>query len=101
MSRPFRPFDPFERGGPFEGARELKIPRPPRRFWVGVAFFGLALLVFFLVSPAVYFATESQWYSALGIGDIFTTRVGLQAELFGAAFVIALVFAVFNAVLAL
>src|ERR1700682_2222874 len=43
MSRRFRPFDPFERGGPFEGAREVRIPRPPRRFWFGAAHVLVAL----------------------------------------------------------
>src|SRR5437899_1610806 len=48
MSRRYRPFDPFERGGSFEGAREFRMPPVPRRFWGGVAFFALAVLIFVL-----------------------------------------------------
>jgi hypothetical protein len=71
MSRRSRPFDPFERGGAFEGAREIRIPRPPRRFWVGVSLFGLAFLIFIFASPVVWFITERQWFSALGYLDVF------------------------------
>src|SRR5207253_1236607 len=44
MTRRYRPFDPFERG-PFEPPRELRVPRPPRRFWIGVGLFGVAALI--------------------------------------------------------
>src|SRR5260370_22655630 len=80
MTRRYRPFDPFERGGPFE-AREIRIPRPPRRFWVGLGLFGLALLIFFIASPIVWFFTELQWYDSLGFKDVFTTRFSLQVAL--------------------
>ena len=89
MSRRYRPFDPFDRGGPFEGAREIRIPRPPRRFWVGVSLFLLAFLIFIFASPIVWFITERQWFSALGYLDVFTTQWSLQAFLFGGSFVIA------------
>src|SRR5438876_538133 len=46
MSRRYRPFDPFERGGPFDPSREFRMPQVPRRFWGGVALFALAVLVF-------------------------------------------------------
>ena len=101
MSRPFRPFDPFERGGPFEGAREIRIPRPPRRFWVGAALFGVALLVFIFASPIVWFFTELQWYDALGFKDVFTTRLVLQAVLFVGSFLIAFIYMLINVVIAL
>ena len=45
MSRRYRPFDPFERGGPFEAGREIRMPQIPRRFWGGVALFLLYLLM--------------------------------------------------------
>ncbi len=101
MSRPFRPFDPFDRGGPFEGAREIRIPRPPRRFWVGAALFGLAVLVFVFASPIVWFFTEREWYSALGYQDVFTTRLILEAVLFLASFTIAFVYLAVNVIVAL
>src|SRR4029077_11141732 len=61
MTRRYRPFDPFDRGGPFEGGREIKLPRPPRRFWVGAGIIGIAFLVFVFASPIVGFFTELQW----------------------------------------
>src|SRR5712692_745055 len=98
MSRRYRPFDPFERGGPFEGARDIRIPRPPRRFWVGVALFGLAVLVFVFASPIVWFFTEREWYSALGYQDVFTTRLILEIVLFVGSFTIAFVYLAANVI---
>jgi uncharacterized membrane protein (UPF0182 family) len=101
MSRRSRPFDPFERGGAFEGAREIRIPRPPRRFWVGVSLFGLAFLIFIFASPVVWFITERQWFSALGYLDVFSTQWSLQFFLFAGSFLIALAYLAINVVIAL
>jgi uncharacterized membrane protein (UPF0182 family) len=101
MTRRYRPFDPFDRGGPFEGAREIRLPRPPRRFWVGAALFGLAFLIFVFASPIVGFFTELQWYDALGLKDVYTTRVLLEWGLFISSFVVSLVFLAANVVVAL
>jgi len=97
----YRPFDPFERGGPFEGAREIRVPRPPRRFWFGAALFGLAVLVFVFASPIVWFFTERQWYDGLGYQDVFTTRLILETVLFVGSFAIAFVYLVANVFIAL
>src|SRR6202165_2896820 len=101
MTRRYRPFDPFERGGPFEGGREIRIPRPPRRFWFGAALFGLAFLVFVLASPIVWFFTELQWYGALGFRDVFTTRLWLQILLFVSSLALAFIYLAVNVVIAL
>ena len=101
MSRRYRPLDPFEPGGPFEGAREIRIPRPPRRFWVGVGLFGLALLIFLFASPIVWFVTERQWFAALGYQDVFTTQWSLQFFLFVGSFLIAFAYLAVNVVIAL
>jgi uncharacterized membrane protein (UPF0182 family) len=101
MTRRYRPFDPFERGGPFDAAREIRIPRPPRRFWIGAGLFGLAFLIFILASPIVWFFTESQWYDALGYKSVFTTRLLLETLLFAGSFVVALVYLVANVLIAL
>jgi uncharacterized protein len=101
MSRRYRPFDPFDRGGPFEGAREIRFPRPPRRFWIGASLFVLAFLIFIFASPIVWFVTERQWFSALGYLDVFTTQWSLQFFLFGGSFVIAFVYLAANVVIAL
>jgi uncharacterized membrane protein (UPF0182 family) len=101
MTRRYRPFDPFERGGPFDAAREIKIPRPPRRFWVAAALFGIAFLIFILASPVVGFFTELQWFDSLGFKDVFTTRFELQAILFVGSLVVALIYLAANVVIAL
>jgi uncharacterized membrane protein (UPF0182 family) len=101
MSRRYRPFDPFERGGAFEGVREIRFPRPPRRFWIGASLFVLAFLIFIFASPIVWFVTERQWFSALGYLDVFTTQWSLQFFLFAGSFVIAFVYLAVNVVIAL
>src|ERR1700688_253549 len=101
MSRPFRPIDPFERGGPFGGAREIRFPRPPRRFWVGAGLIGVALLVFIFASPIIWFFTELQWYDALGFKDVFTTRLWLQTLLFVGSLALAFIYLAANVVIAL
>src|SRR5216683_638965 len=100
MTRRYRPFDPFERGGPFE-PREIRIPRPPRRFWVGLGLFGLALVIFFIASPIVWFFTELQWYDSLGFKDVFTTRFSLQVALLIGGFALAFIYLVVNVIIAL
>ena len=101
MTRRYRPFDPFERGGPFEGAREIRVPRPPRRFWIGAGLFGLAVLIFIFASPIVWLITELQWYDALGLRPIFTTRLSLQALLFFGSLLLAFIYLAVNIVIAL
>ena len=101
MSRRYRPFDPFDRGGAFEGAREIRFPRPPRRFWIGASLFALAFLIFIFASPIVWFVTERQWFSALGYLDVFATQWSLQFFLFAGSFVIAFVYLAANVVIAL
>src|SRR3979411_1463861 len=101
MTRRFRPFDPFERGGPLQGGREIRIPPPPRRFWLGGGLLGLAFLVFVLASPIVWLVTELQWYDALGYKDVFTTRLLLQTALFVGSFAVAFIYLALNVVIAL
>jgi uncharacterized membrane protein (UPF0182 family) len=95
VSRPFRPFDPFE------SSAEIRIPRPPRRFWIGLGFFGVAILIFFIAGPVVTFLTDLQWYQALGLDEVYLTRVKLQLLLFFGSFAVALLFAALNVLLAL
>ena len=52
-------------------------------------------------SPIVSFITELQWYDALGYGDVYTTRVGLQAVVTIGSFVLAFIWLVINVVIAL
>ena len=99
MSRRYRPFDPS--GSPFERARDIQLPRVPRRFWTGVALFALAILIFIFASPIVWFFTQVQWYDALGYRDVFTTRLSLQSILFAGSLVIAFLYLAVNVVIAL
>ncbi|HSS61129.1 MAG TPA: UPF0182 family protein [Candidatus Limnocylindrales bacterium] len=101
MSRRYRPFDPFERGGPFEAGREIRIPQIPRRFWGGVALFALAVLIFIAASPIVGFITELQWYDSLGFRDVYTTRLTLEWALGIGSFVLAFVYLAVNVAIAL
>ena len=101
MSRRYRPFDPFERGGPFDVGREIRMPQIPRRFWGGVALFALAVLVFIIASPIVSFITELQWYDALGFRDVYTTRLTLEWSLAIGATVIAFAYLGVNVAIAL
>ena len=101
MSRRYRPFDAFERGGPFEAGREIRIPRVPRRFWFGVALFLLAVLVFIATSPIVAFITELQWYDALGLKGVYTTRVWLEWSITLVSFTLAFAYLAINAAIAL
>jgi uncharacterized membrane protein (UPF0182 family) len=100
MSRRYRPFDPFERE-PFEVRGDLRIPRPPRRFWVGASFVGIAFLIFIFASPIVQVITEVQWYDALGFKDVYTTRLVLQTSLFVGSLSLAFVYLAANVLIAL
>src|ERR1051326_1307827 len=100
MSRRDRPFDPFERG-PFEPPREIRVPRPPQRFWVGLGLFGLAILIFVFASPIVSVITELQWYDALGFKDVYATRLTLQVVLFVGSLALTFAFLFVNALIAL
>src|SRR5215472_9564948 len=94
------PFDPFDQP-PFGGLREVQIPRPPRRFWVGLGFLGAALLVVLLTEPIVGFLTEIQWFDALGIKSVYLTRFWLELLLFLGSLVVAFLFGTLNVAVAL
>ena len=98
---PRGPFDPFDQGpfGSFQG--ELRIPRPPRRFWVGLGFIAAALLVILLAAPTVGILTETQWFGALGLRDVYLTRLALQFWLFFGSLAVSFGFGLVNVVLAL
>ncbi|HKW60682.1 MAG TPA: UPF0182 family protein [Candidatus Dormibacteraeota bacterium] len=101
MSRRYRPFDPFERGGPFERGQPFRMPRFTRRFWTGMALFGLALLVVIASNPVVSFITDIEWYDALGLRSVYLTRWGMQWELFLGSFLLALAYLAVNVLIAL
>lgn len=88
------PQNPF--GGPFgprtpgfEGLGELHLPRPPRRFWIGLAFVAAAILLILIAEPLVNLVTNWEWFSALGFGGAYGTRLLIQVLLFLITFAIA------------
>ncbi len=101
MGRQYRPFDPFERGSPFQAGREIRVPQIPRRFWGGVALFVVAVFIFLAANPIVGFITELQWYDALGYRDIYTTRLTLEWTLGLGSFLLAFVYLAVNVGIAL
>src|SRR5260370_21171592 len=99
MSRRY-PFDPFERE-PFAGPREIRFTRPPRRVLVGGSLFLLAILLFVFTSPIVGIITDLQWYDALGLSDVFTTRLSIQWGLFIGSFLTSFLYLAVNLLVAL
>ena len=59
------------------------------------------MLVFLFASPVITVITELQWYDALGLRDVYSTRVLLQAWLFIGSFVVALAYLGANVLVAL
>src|ERR671932_234688 len=100
MSRRYGPFDPFE-GGRFEIPTEFQFPRPTRRFWVGLGLIAAVIVLLLVIGPVINFWTEVQWYRALGLQDVYITRVGLQFWLFWGSMALALLYAGANVLLAL
>jgi uncharacterized membrane protein (UPF0182 family) len=94
------PFDPFDQT-PFGGFRDVQIPRPPRRFWIGLGFIGAALLVILLAQPVIGFVTEIQWYDALGLKNVYLTRVSIELLLFFGSLVVSFLVGAVNVAIAL
>jgi uncharacterized protein len=97
---PGGPFDPFDQS-PFSGIQELRIPRPSRRVWLGLAFVGGGILLLFIAAPLISFIAETEWYQALGLETVYLARVGLQVWLFFGGLVVALLVTVGNVAIAL
>jgi len=79
----------------------VRIPRPPRRFWVGLGFVGAAFLVLFLAAPVVSLITEIQWFDALGIRDAYVNRIWLGVLLFLGSLAVSFVLGAANVYVAL
>ncbi|HLH70217.1 MAG TPA: UPF0182 family protein [Candidatus Dormibacteraeota bacterium] len=102
MARRYRgPFEPFNPGSVEGGFGELRLPRPPRRFWIGLAFMVAAILVIALTAPLVNALTEVQWFTALGLRQVYVTRFFLQFWLFLAGLAAAFLFSAANVIVAL
>lgn len=97
---PGGPFDPFDQS-PFSGIQELRIPRPSRRVWIGLAFVAGGVLLLFIAAPLIGFIAETEWFQGLGLGSVYLARVGLQAWLFFLGLGVALAATVGNVAIAL
>lgn len=79
----------------------MQIPRPPRRFWIGLAFIGAALLIVLVTAPVVGFVTEIEWFDSLGLRSVYLTQFWLQFLLFLGSLVVSFVFGAANVWIAL
>ena len=89
---------------PFDGELQLpevRLPAPPRGFWLWVVLVAIALVILFVATPLITFYTELQWFQALGLRNVYTTRLGLQFSLFFGSLLVAFVFATANVAVAL
>src|SRR5437588_2085524 len=89
---------------PFDGELQLpevRLPAPPRGFWLWVVLVAIALVILFVATPLITFYTELQWFQALGLRNVYTTRLGLQFSLFFGSLLVAFVFATANVAIAL
>ncbi|HEV2952596.1 MAG TPA: UPF0182 family protein, partial [Candidatus Dormibacteraeota bacterium] len=94
------PFEPWE--GSFEpNFGEIRIPRPPRRFWVGLGVIASVIALLLIARPIIDFLANLTWYQALGLAPVFTTRVEMQWGLFFAGLLIAMAYFVVNIWIAL
>ena len=93
------PFGPRPPG--FEGLGEIHLPRPPRRFWIGLGFVAAALVLILIAAPIVNLITNWEWFSSLGFGGAYGTRLLIQVLLFLGTLVVAFLFAAVNVAIAL
>ncbi|MGH2926934.1 MAG: UPF0182 family protein, partial [Solirubrobacteraceae bacterium] len=93
------PFGPRPAG--FEGFGDIHIPRPPRRFWIGLGFVAAAIVLILIANPVVTLITNWEWFSALGFGGAYGTRLLIQVLLFLITLVVAFLFAAANVTVAL
>ncbi|MGH7921415.1 MAG: UPF0182 family protein [Candidatus Dormibacteraceae bacterium] len=93
------PFGPRPAG--FEGFGDIHIPRPPRRFWIGLGFVAAAIVLILIANPIVTLITNWEWFSALGFGGAYGTRLLIQVLLFLITLVVAFLFAAANVTVAL
>ena len=59
------------------------------------------ILIFLFASPVVSVITELQWYDALGVKDVYTTRLALQTGLFVGSLAVTFGYLFINALIAL
>jgi uncharacterized membrane protein (UPF0182 family) len=88
---------------PFDGDGEitpLRLPTPPRgTIWV-LSVVGVILLLLAVGGPAIAIGAELLWFKALGLQQIYTTRIGFQLGLFFSSLLVAFLYAAINVLVA-
>jgi uncharacterized protein len=89
---------------PFDGDGEvmpLRLPTPPRgTFWV-LGLVAAAILILAVGGPAISVAAELLWFKALGLQQVYTTRLGYQFGLFFGSLLVAFLYVAVNVLIAL
>ena len=77
----------------------LRLPTPPRGTWFVLAVIGAVIVILAVAGPAIAIATGLLWFKALGIQEVYATRLGLQLWLFFGSLVVAFVYVSVNVLL--
>jgi uncharacterized protein len=93
--RRFPPFDDDVQVTP------LRLPTPPRGTWFVLGLIGVVIVILAIAGPSIAIATSLLWFKALGIQEVYTTRLGLQLWLFFGSLLVAFVYVAANVLLAL
>ena len=67
----------------------LRLPTPPRGTWFVLGAIGVLIVILAVAGPAIAIATGLLWFKALGIQEVYTTRLGLQLWLFFGSLLVA------------
>jgi uncharacterized protein len=79
----------------------LRLPTPPRGTWFVLGVIGVVIVILAVAGPAIAIWTGLLWFKALGIQEVYTTRLGLQLWLFFGSLLVAFVYVAINVLIAL
>ncbi len=79
----------------------LRLPTPPRGTWLVLAVIGVIIVILAVAGPAIAIATGLLWFKALGLQEVYTTRLGLQLWLFFGSLLVAFAYTAVNVLVAL
>jgi uncharacterized protein len=79
----------------------LRLPTPPRGTWFVLGVIGAVIVILAVAGPAIAIWTGLLWFKALGIQEVYTTRLGLQLWLFFGSLLVAFVYVAINVLIAL
>jgi len=79
----------------------LRLPTPPRGTWFVLGAIAVLIAILAVAGPAITIATGLLWFKALGMQEVYTTRLGLQLWLFWGSLAVAFVYVAINVLIAL